>query len=195
MSSRRAWLEEPCPRCGAAVGARCCDWRWGPRSRTARSTPLARLHIDRGWLGRACPTCKAPPGENCTTPSRRPASLIHAARLRPGRYELLSSDQVWAELAQRDASIAVVPFSGRGGRSGYTDTIRLSRNREGQLVDVERWTYRDELMYALEAPVWDRYGFFAGQPWIRGDVIWTREDRRVVIAGTRGDARFEEVVR
>lgn len=129
------------------------------------------------------------------TPSGRPACRIHAARLRPGRYELLNRDHVWADLERRDASIAVVPFSGRAGRGGCTEAIRLSRIREGELIDVERWTSRDELMYALEAPVWDRYGSFAGQPWIRGDVIWTLEDRRVVIAGTRGDARFEEVVR
>ena len=59
-------------------------------------------------------------------------------------------------------------------------------------VDVERWSSRDELGYALEAPVWDRFGSFAGQPFVRGEVIWTGGDRSVVIAGTRGDRPFEE---
>ncbi len=195
MSCRRAWLEEPCPQCGAAVGARCCAWRLSPRRRTERSTPLRSLHIARGWRGRGCPTCKAPPGVGCTSPSGRTASRIHAARLGRARHELLGRDDVWAELERRGASLAVVPFWGRAGRGGHTATIRLSQIDEGQLVGVERWTSRDELMYALEAAVWDRYGSFQGQPGIRGDVIWTLEDRRVVIASTRGDARFEEVVR
>ena len=62
------------------------------------------------------------------------------------------------------------------------------------MIDVEGWSSRDELTYALEAPVWDRFGAFAGQPLIRGEVIWTAEGRSVVIAGTRGDERFEETV-
>jgi hypothetical protein len=71
----------------------------------------------------------------------------------------------------------------------------LSRLDGGELVEVEVWTARDELAYALEAPVWERYGMFAGQPAIRADVIWTFSNREVVIVGRRGDTRFEEAVR
>lgn len=195
MSSRRTWLEVPCPHCGAAVGARCCEWRWGLRSRAAQATPFARLHIARGWRGRGCPTLKAPPGESCTTPSGREASHIHAGRLRPGRYELFGRDGVCAELESRRAALGVVPFSGRAGRGGETERIRLSRPVGDDLIDVGPWTGCDELENALAVPVWDRYGSFQGQPWIRGDVIWTLEDKRVVTAGTRGNARFEELVR
>ena len=195
MSSHRAWLNEPCPTCGAASDARCCDWRWSPRSGASRSTPLRHLHIARGWRERACPTCKAPAGQACTTPSGRQASRIHEARLRPGRHELVRREGVWEELERRGATIAVVPFSGRAGRGGETGRIRLSRLDGTELVDVELWTSRDELTCALEAPVWDRYGTFAGQPAIRGDVIWTLADRAVVIVGRRGEARFEEAVR
>jgi hypothetical protein len=195
VSDRRAWLDERCPSCGAAPGARCCDWRWGPRARAARSTPLPHLHIARGWLERSCPTCTAPPGECCATPSGGIASRVHTARLRPGRFELVGGNEVWDELERRDASIAVVPFWGRAGRGGETERIRLSHVVGDELVDVEVWTGRDELTYTLEAPVWDRYGTFAGQPAIRGDVIWTVSDRRVVIVGRRGDIRFEEGVR
>jgi hypothetical protein len=87
-----------------------------------------------------------------------------------------------------------VPFSGRAGRGGSTDTILLRRLDGDVLVDVERWTGRDELCYALAAPIWDRFGSFAGQPLIAGTVKWTTADRRVVIAGRRGDERFEEFV-
>ncbi len=98
---------------------------------------------------------------------------------------------MWGELERRGATIAAVPFSGRGGSA---ERIVLSQVQGDELVDVERWTGRDELCYALEAPIWDRFGSFAGQPLIVGTVIWTAADRRVVIDGRRGDKCFEELV-
>jgi hypothetical protein len=71
--------------------------------------------------------------------------------------------------------------------------ITLRRLVGGELVDVERWTGRDELAYALEGPVWDRYGEFAGQPRIRGTVTWIVATRLVVIEGDRAGERFEEM--
>ena len=53
---------------------------------------------------------------------------------------------------------------------------------------VERRTGRVELCYALEAPVWDRFGSFAGQPEIAGTVVRTTGHRRVVIEGRRREA-------
>jgi hypothetical protein len=50
-----------------------------------------------------------------------------------------------------------VSFSGRAGQGGRVGTITSSRIEAGELIDVERWTGRDELTYALEAPIWDRY--------------------------------------
>jgi hypothetical protein len=179
VSDRALWLEEWCPTCRVAPGARCrtpflCKTR----------TPT-RLHIARGWRARPCPTCKAPAAEPCQTPSGREASRTHEARLRPA---------VWDELAERGATVAVVPFSGRAGRSGRVDRIVLSRLDDDELVDVEQWIGRDELCYALEAPIWDRFGSFAGQPQIAGTVVWTTADRRVVIEGRGGGKRFEELV-
>ena len=135
MSDRALWLEEWCPTCRAAPGARCRL----PWSRRATAKPSA-LHIARGWRARRCPKCKAIPGESCRTPSGREASRIHEARLRPGRYELLARDDVWAELERRGATIATVPFSGRAGRGGSVDRIVLSRVDGNELVDVERWS-------------------------------------------------------
>jgi hypothetical protein len=188
MSDRALWLEEWCPTCRVAPGARCrVHYLWKTRAPT-------QLHIARGWRARSCPTCKVPPGEPCRTPSGREASRIHQARLRPGRHELLSGESVWHQLEARGATVATVPFSGRAGRGGRTDRIVLSRLDDEELVDVERWTGRDELCNALEAPIWDRFGSFAGQPLIVGTVIWTAADRRVVIEGRRGEKRFEELV-
>jgi len=128
-------------------------------------------------------------------PSGREAFRIHEARLRPGQRELLSGESVWVALEARGATVASVPFSGRAGRGGQVDRILLSRAGDnGELVDVERWSGRDELCYALEAPIWDRFGSFAGQPQIAGTVSWTAADRSVLISGRRGCERFQELV-
>jgi hypothetical protein len=191
MSDRAAWLEQWCPHCYAAPGARCRLFRY-PRRRRDLS---AHLHYARGWRQRPCPKCKAEPREKCRTPSGRVATTAHAARLLPARYELAGPGAVWAELERRGATIAVVPFHGRAGAGGDVGTITLSRLTSNELVDVERWTGRDELAYALEAPMWGRYGSFGDQPAIECIVTWTTEDRRVVIAGTRARQPFDEVVR
>ncbi len=193
MSDRQAWLEEWCPECRAAPGARCGRQTWSRSG--VRVIPVARLHVARGWRGRRCPTCKAVAGERCTTPSGRDASQTHAARLRPARTELFAP-AVWEELERRGATVAEVSFRGGAGRGGQTDAIRLWRREAGVLVEIERWTTsRDELAYALVAPIWDRFGTFAGHRLIRGVVAWTVEDQLVVISGERGGVRFEESVR
>ena len=190
MSDRSLWLEEWCPECRASPGTRC---RQPWFSSTRRPSPW--LHVTRGWRARRCPTCKAQPGEPCRTPSGREASRPHIARMRVGRFELVFRDDVWAELERRGATVATVPFAGRAGLGGKVGTIALSRVDGGELVDVERWSGRDELAYALEAPVWDRFGQFNGHPWVRGTVTWLLCDRLVLIAGERGDVPLEEVVR
>jgi hypothetical protein len=101
---------------------------------------------------------------------------------------------VWEELERRSATLAVVPFSGRAGTAGTTGTITFSWLAGDELVGFERWRGRDELALALEGPVWDRYGQFAGQPLIRGTVTWAVADRRVLIAGRRGGEAFEETI-
>ncbi len=189
MSDRHAWLDEWCPYCSAAPASRCRQHRYSARRRLS---PALTMHAARGWRERACPSCKALSGEPCHTPSGREASRPHAARLHPGRGELAARQAVWEELERRGAAIAVVPFSGRAGDGGRTGTITLSRLDGDELVDVERWSGRDELALALEGPVWDRYAGFAGHPWIRGTVTWTLADRCILIAGQRGDEAFEE---
>lgn len=101
---------------------------------------------------------------------------------------------MWEELERRGATIAVVPFSGRSGDGGTTGTISLSRPEGDEVIDIERWSGRNELGLALEGPVWDRYGQFAGHPRIRGAVTWTITDRCILITGQRGGAYFEETL-
>jgi hypothetical protein len=105
-----------------------------------------------------------------------------------------SRQAIWDELERRGATAAVVSFSGKPGREGSITTITLDRV-DGQASRTVGWWDRDELPYALEGPVWDRFGGFAAQPTVRGVVLWTVTDRLVVITGQRGDQGFEEVVR
>jgi hypothetical protein len=195
VSDRAIWLEQWCPECGAVPGARCSRRSRGRRVGGGRLVPDAHFHISRGWVERPCPTCKAESGERCSTPSGRPSPRVHTARLRPPRRELVWRPAVWEELERRDATVAVVPFWGRAGRGGQTERIDLLRVECERLVEVERWTSRDELCYALEAPVWERFGTFVGLPLTQGEVIWTVADRLVLIRGRRGGRTFEEFVR
>jgi len=194
VSDRQTWLEEWCPQCHAAPGRRCGERRFRADRSTGQFLPSPRLHVGRGWIERRCPTCTALPGEACRTPSGKPAAVIHAARLRPGSSEI-SGPAVWAELERCGVRVVEVAFSGRNGSGGRAGPISVSRGAEASLVAIGRWALGDELAHALEAPVWDRYGTFAGQPAIRGVVRWTSGDQTVLITGTRGDARFRETVR
>jgi hypothetical protein len=164
---------------------------------TWRSLPEVALdrrsrHVARGWLERSCPTCKALPGEHCSTPTGRPAAQVHTARQRPARWELVSRAAVWDELERRRVSVATVPFRGRAGQGGEIDVIRLQRVRDEELREVRLWSVTEELANALAAPVWGRFGTFAGHPSVRAEVIWTVNRRSVVIIGRRGERRFEE---
>ena len=173
MSDRRAWLDESCPRCWVAPGARCRADRYSPRK---HPSPGQILHIARGWRERACPTCEALSGELCRTPSGHQASQ-HAARLRAGCGELACRAAVWEELERRGAAIAAVPFLGRAGGGGRTGTITLSRLDGDELIEVERWSARDELALALEGPRLGSVRQFAGHPRIRGTLTWTVAER------------------
>jgi hypothetical protein len=117
---------------------------------------------------------------------------VHTARLRPGRCELVSRAAVWDELERRGVSVARVPFRGRAGKGGEIDVIRLQPVRDEESREVRLWPNNDELANALAAPVWGRFGTFAGHPLVRAEVIWTVDGRSVVIAGRRGERRFEE---
>ena len=194
MSDRAAWLERWCPECGASPGSRCQRWHWGRRGSASRTVPVTYLHVARGWLERPCPACRAATGERCLTPSGREALRVHRGRLQAARWELVRRAAVWEELERRGATSAIVSFWGRAGRGGRSETITLLRLEGEQLVEVERWSGRDELCYALEAPVWGRFGTFAGHPLVRGEVLWTAGDRCVLIQAQRGERPFEELV-
>ena len=187
MSDHASWLEEWCPDCQAAPGTRCAGHRL-----TKRTLPSSILHFARGWRYRSCPTCRVVPGEVCRTPSGREASGPHTARLRRGRHEL-THNEAWTELERRGVTVASVPFTGIAGAGGETRTITLWL-LGGRSIEIWSSEWREELASALEAPVWDRFGSFAGHPRITGTVTWTTADRTLTVSGRRRGERFKEVL-
>ena len=155
MSDRLAWLEQCCPECHAAPGARCTRWRSG-RGGRSRAAVVPHVHVARGWFGRSCPTCKAAAGERCATPAGREASHVHAADSGPAAD--WSAPGGLGRARPPGCNRRHRSFSGRAGAGGRTDTIQLLKQDGDELVEIERWTSRDELCHALEAPVWDRLG-------------------------------------
>ena len=101
---------------------------------------------------------------------------------------------MFAELDRLGAVGATVPFGGRAGAGGHVGRVALSRLVEGEVVESELGWAREELAFAVAAPVWDRFGSFAGQPRVMGTVRWDTASRAVSISGRRGDQRFEERV-
>jgi hypothetical protein len=182
---RRLWLSEPCPSCAARAGLRCQTSRYSGK-------PTRWLHGARGWRQRPCPTCKARPGELCRTPSGRRAGRPHTARLGRVRRELLADEQVWEELEQWGASVALVRFCGGGGNAGSISAVALE-NGNGE--ELTRWSSGEgELPDALAAPIWGRYALFRGHPRITGLLMWDARARSITLAGERGARKFEEIL-
>jgi hypothetical protein len=150
------------------------------------------LHGARGWHQRPCPTCKAGPGELCRTPTGRRAGQPHTARLGPARRELLADEQVWEELEQWRASVALVRFSGGGGNPGSISAVTLE-NEDGK--ELARWSsWEGELPKALAAPIWGRYALFRGHPLVTGLLMWDARARSIAITGQRGGQKFDEIL-
>jgi hypothetical protein len=184
-SDRRLWLSEPCPSCEARSGLRCRTSRLGGK-------PTRWLHAARGWRQRSCPTCKVEAGELCTTPGGRRAGRPHTARLTRARRELLTDEQLWQELEQWGASVALVRFCGGGGNAGSIQAVTLE-NEDGK--ELARWSDGEgELPEALAAPIWGRYALFRGHPRITGLLMWDARDRSIQIAGKRGGQKFDEIL-
>jgi hypothetical protein len=185
------WLQENCPTCQAAPGARCRARPW-----RKTSAPTTELHFARGWRQRVCPTCHAQPGEACFTPRGRTASAPHTARLHRIASEL-TRDEAWDELKHRGANLATVPFTGSRRAGASFAPIRLDRLTNTELTKIETWSEQrsgDPLIEALKAPVVGRFASFLGQPPIRGTLTWVLAERCVTITGERGDEPFGETL-
>lgn len=113
--------------------------------------------------------------------------------MRAPRGELLLLEDVFAELDRLGAVVATVPFGGRAGAGGQVGSVVLTRSEDGETVESDLSRGHEELAFAVAAPVWDRFGSFAGQPRITGTVRWETAARQVLISGRRGRDRFEKL--
>ena len=185
---RRLWLEERCPRCGAAAGERC---RPRAKRRAASSEPL--LHLARGWRHRRCPICNAAPGGPCVSPGGRTASRPHAARLGPARRELARAETIWQALERIAASVALVHFTAAAGGGQRATVEVVATAADG--IELRRWQPGEsELADALAAPVWAHYGTFRRQPPITGTLRYNVAERSVTLAGRRGSQPFTKTI-
>lgn len=100
----------------------------------------------------------------------------------------MTRDEAWTALTLRGVDYAVVQFSG-GNDEGGADAITLTRQEGDTLVkvaelrgwsDVDRDSPEDEALGdALEGPVRDSYGGFAGEFWVNGTVTWDVTKREI----------------
>jgi hypothetical protein len=99
---------------------------------------------------------------------------------------------VWQELERWGAAVALVRFSGGGGRTGTVGAVTLESD-EGR--ELARWGEGEgELPEALAAPLWGRYALFAGHPRISGLLMWDARSREIAVAGKRGGKDYGEVL-
>ena len=113
------------------------------------------------------------------------------------QVNVLSRDEMFTRLRQMNATKAIVEFSAEGRHGiGAVDSITLYDGEGNELpTKVEenysgwRWdganyypvepdTPNNELARALAAPVYERYGSFAGDFYVTGTVVYD------VVAGT-----------
>lgn len=134
------------------------------------------------------------PASATDTRGNAKAGLAAPDARHPRRWELLSGEPVWQELEAGGATIGTVPFRGR------VAAVAISIRSRSVDSTATSWSTRSagaaetSSAYALEGPIWDRFGSFAGQPEIAGTVVWTAADRRVVIVGRRGHKHFDELL-
>ena len=191
MSDRLAWLEQWCPECHAAPGARCTRWRSGRGAAAGRSwshisTSLAAgssVRVRRARQGRRALRDADRPGGFA-----RPRGATAAGAVRAGRGGRRSG-RSWSAGVRPSP---IVPFSGRAGVGRRTDTITLLRPEGEELVEVERWTGSRRALSRARGARLGSLRHLRRASAGRGEVIWSAEDRCVVIRGTRGERPFEE---
>jgi hypothetical protein len=112
-------------------------------------------------------------------------------------------EKVFSELVRRNVASVIVSFSG-GGDDGSIDGISLL-DADGKEVSHLRETYisskwnektksfepdremtEDEMLVeALGQPVYDKYGTFAGDYSVEGEILWDVKNQKVNDSGTQ----------
>lgn len=110
----------------------------------------------------------------------------------------MSKNEAFSLLRQRGASRAVVTFAGgndEGDVEGIVlligdEEVRLEPyygDGEGELTDDQ------QLAELLAAPVWERYGSFAGDFYVYGNVTYDVEKQTVVMSKDESAYQHEDI--
>lgn len=127
-----------------------------------------------------------------------------------GRHKGLERRELWAELRRRNVAKVVVSFSG-GGDEGGVDNISLQDAegnevgtleedyggstydpKTGQWVPVNPPNPDTALVEALVAPVYEKYGSFAGEFYVNGTVDYDVANEKVKMPYRESVETWEE---
>lgn len=100
----------------------------------------------------------------------------------------MTRDEVFDAIVGMGAARAEANFSG-GNDEGCVEGVVLY-SQTGEVIKALKWEMSNGLVYrtaegalydAIGDPVWDKFGSFAGDFYTSGAVVWTVEDRKVII--------------
>lgn len=89
----------------------------------------------------------------------------------------MTRDEIFDKLAELGITSVEVPFSG-GNDEGYAERPIAKPDGNTGLATVD-----DEFIEALEAPIYDEYGSFAGDFSVYGTLVWRVATRTVRMMG------------
>lgn len=94
---------------------------------------------------------------------------------------------IFDELSKKNINKAVVYFNG-GDDDGGVSGIRYFYE-DGSAIDLND---TDNLYEKLSEPIYDKYGSFAGEFYVSGDLIYDVKKRKIVWGNEDYESRFEE---
>ena len=174
---RLCGCQSACPSCGARAGARC-------QTAPARAASPARCAARRARLAAAAvPGLQGPPGRAVPNPARAAPAGRTPRDFHPARRELHAIEDVWRALERTARQMALVRFSGGGGRQGTLDRQHPGRGREL----ARCWGAGEAaLADALAAPSGAATRCSAASHRSPGCCMWDVRGRGRAIAGKRG---------
>jgi hypothetical protein len=122
----------------------------------------------------------------------------------------MSKSEIWAALEKKNAAKAVVHFSGGNDEGGVGNIFLLDVNgkkieelqeeyvsseynaKTGQYEEKEKKTENGLLADALSAPVYSKYGSFAGEFYVSGTITYDVKERKIKNSGREEVSHNEE---
>jgi hypothetical protein len=105
---------------------------------------------------------------------------------------IMNRSDVFQALRNKGAWKAIVDFSG-GGDEGGADHICLVNEEEIEFGSIDPWgdDGNRELAETLTEPIYDRWGSFAGEFYVHGQLIWDAQANTVKFAGEESEQVYK----